>query len=190
MTSRTVSFVIPCYKLAHLLPYCIDSILSQTYADFEILVMDDQSPDNTAEVTASYRDDRVQHIRNEPNLGHLRNYNKGISLSRGKYVWLISADDYLRDMSVLEKYVSLMERESRVGYCLCTGFAVKGGQEGAIVGGCGLKSGIYRGHSFLRKLLDYNFVLAASVMVRRECYDTLGMFPIKADWRGLPVDMG
>ena len=101
----TVSFVVPCYKLAHLLGECVDSILGQTYRDFEVLIMDDCSPDNTAEVAQSFTDPRVRHVRNEPNLGHLRNYNKGIELARGKYVWLISADDRLRRPYVLERYV-------------------------------------------------------------------------------------
>src|SRR5579862_9390224 len=111
-----VSFVVPCYKLAHLLPECIQSILSQTYKDFEILIMDDKSPDNTPEVARSFGDERVKHIRNEPNLGHLRNYNKGIGLSRGEHVWLISADDRLRCNYVLQRYVDLMDAHPNVGY--------------------------------------------------------------------------
>ncbi len=87
-----VSFVVPCYKLAHLLPECVNSILAQTYEDFEILIMDNCSPDNTPEVAASFNDPRVQHIRNETNLGHVRNFNKGITRARGKYVWLVSTD--------------------------------------------------------------------------------------------------
>lgn len=57
--------------------------------------MDHCSPDGTPEVAKSFRDSRVVHPRNEPNLGHLRNYNKGIGLAHGRYIWLISADDYL-----------------------------------------------------------------------------------------------
>ena len=91
----TVSFVVPCYNLGHLLKECVDSILSQTYRNFEVLIMDDCSPDQTPEVARSFDDPRVRHIRNEPNLGHLSNYNKGIRMTRGKYVWLISADDRL-----------------------------------------------------------------------------------------------
>jgi glycosyltransferase involved in cell wall biosynthesis len=109
MQSPTVSFVIPCYKLAHLLPECINSILGQSFSDFEVLIMDDCSPDNTAEVAASFKDPRVKHIRNDPNLGHLRNYNKGIGLTRGRYVWLISADDYLRKPYILERYVNCFD---------------------------------------------------------------------------------
>src|SRR5271166_3653331 len=109
-----VSFVVPCYKLAHLLRQCVESILSQSYADLEVLIMDDCSPDNTPEVAQSFRDPRVKYIRNDTNLGHLPNYNKGISLTRGEYVWLISADDYLRRPYILEQYVDLLDRNPQV----------------------------------------------------------------------------
>src|ERR1700754_1046169 len=98
-----VTFFVPCYNLAHLLPECINSILAQTYGDFEVLIMDDCSPDNTAEVARSFRDPRVQHVRNPENLGHLKNYNKAIAMARGAYIWLISADDKLRTPYVLER---------------------------------------------------------------------------------------
>jgi glycosyltransferase involved in cell wall biosynthesis len=81
--------------------------------------MDDCSPDNTSEVAQSFQDPRVKHIRNDPNLGHLCNYNKGIALARGKYIWLISADDYLFCDYVLEKYVDLLDEHPNVGYTFC-----------------------------------------------------------------------
>src|SRR5688500_2301178 len=129
MKNPKVSFVVPCYKLAHLLPECLDSILGQTFPDLEILVMDDCSPDNTREVALAYSDPRVRYIRNDPNLGHLKNYNKGISLSKGDYIWLISADDYLRRNYVLASYVAAMEANPEVGYACCTGVGVKDGRE-------------------------------------------------------------
>src|SRR5689334_13989722 len=85
-----VSFVVPCYKLAHLLPQCVTSVLSQSYKNFELIIMDDCSPDFTPDVVRSFHDSRVKHIRNPANLGHIRNYNKGIATARGKYVWLLS----------------------------------------------------------------------------------------------------
>ena len=187
MPNPTVSFVVPCYKLAHLLPECVNSILGQTYRDLEVLIMDDQSPDNTAEVARSFTDPRVRHIRNDPNLGHLRNYNKGIGLSRGKYIWLISADDYLRKPHVLEKYVAALEGNPRAGYAFCPGFGVLNGQETQIMGRHPVRwqrDGIVRGHVLLHKLLYWNFVLAASGLVRRECYDKLGAFPLDMPWAG------
>jgi glycosyltransferase involved in cell wall biosynthesis len=190
MYNPTVSFVIPCYKLAHLLSECVTSILTQTYADFEIIIMDDCSPDNTAEVARSFRDPRVKYVRNEQNLGHLRNYNRGISLSCGKYVWLISADDYLRRPHALQRYVHLMERHPRVGYTFCPGVGVTNDKETGVLGCYRNRDCIVKGHTFLKRLLASNFIVAASVMVRRECYENISLFPLEAACAGVQVDMG
>jgi glycosyltransferase involved in cell wall biosynthesis len=187
MQNPTVSFVVPCYKLAHLLPECVNSILGQTYRELEVLIMDDCSPDNTAEVARSFSDSRVRHIRNDPNLGHLRNYNTGMGMCHGKYIWLISADDYLRKPHVLEKYVAVLDGNPRAGYAFCPGFGVLNGRETEILGRYPVRwqrDGIVRGHVLLRKLLYWNFVLAASGLVRRECYDKLGAFPLDMPWAG------
>jgi glycosyltransferase involved in cell wall biosynthesis len=186
MTSPTVTFVVPCYRLAHFLPDCLRSILAQTFEDFEVLVMDDCSPDDTPAVTASFRDPRVQHVRNDPNLGHLRNYNKGIGLARGKYVWLISADDYLRSPRVLERYVSVLEANPSVGYAFCAGVGVRDGNETGTIDYslCGDHDRVIRGHVWLRTLLRANVVLAASGLVRRACYERHGPFPLDMPWAG------
>ena len=186
MQNPTVTFVVPCYKLAHLLPECVNSILFQSYSNFEVLVMDDCSPDNTAEVAQSFQDPRVKYIRNDPNLGHLRNYNKGIALARGRYIWLISADDCLRRPYVLELYVEKLDRNPSVGYACCAGMGLKHGLETGLVDYSVYadRDRIVRGHEFLKKLLKGNFVLAASGLVRRECYDRLGAFPLDMPWAG------
>jgi hypothetical protein len=165
----------------------VNSILGQTYRELEVLIMDDCSPDNTAEVARSFSDSRVRHIRNDPNLGHLRNYNKGMGMCHGKYIWLISADDYLRKPHVLEKYVAVLDGNPRAGYAFCPGFGVLNGRETEILGRYPVRwqrDGIVRGHVLLRKLLYWNFVLAASGLVRRECYDKLGAFPLDMPWAG------
>src|SRR6185437_6795665 len=181
-----VSFVVPCYKLAHLLRECVNSILSQTYKDFEVLIMDDCSPDTTAEVAASFNDSRVQHVRNQANLGHIANYNKGIGLSRGKYVWLISADDCLRRPYLLEKYVNVMEAHPEVGFAFCPAVKLRDGKE---VGTCDYSvisnhDSIFPGPELLRKLVHENIIVAASGLVRRQCYDKAGMFPLDMPWGG------
>jgi glycosyltransferase involved in cell wall biosynthesis len=187
----TVSFIVLCYKLAHLLSDCVLSVLSQTYRDFEVLVMDDCSPDNTEEVANSFHDPRVRHIRNDRNLGVLGNQNEGIRLSRGKYVWIISADDYLRRPYILQRYVELMEKHSNVGYAFCSGVGVKDGKETGVLGYSKYRSrdGIIKGHVFLKKLLYGNNVLAASAMTRRECYEKISRFPLDVTWGGAPIDM-
>ena len=87
--SPKVTFVIPCYNLAHFLQTCVNSILAQTYGEFEILIMDDCSPDSTPEVIRCFDDPRIRYVRNAVNLGHLANYNKGIELARGKRFFLV-----------------------------------------------------------------------------------------------------
>jgi glycosyltransferase involved in cell wall biosynthesis len=191
MRNPTVSFVVPCYKLAHLLPECVNSILGQTYGDFEVLIMDDCSPDNTAEVARSFQDPRVKHVRNDPNLGPLPNYNKGISLSRGKYVWLISADDYLRRPYILQRYVELMDANPGVGYTFCPGMRVRNGQEPEKLdwSAYGSRDEIIDGRVFLQRLLDYNLVLSPGAMARRECYERISFFPINPAWAGETIDL-
>ncbi len=191
MPNPTVSFVVPCYKLAHLLPECLNSILGQTYSDFEVLIMDDCSPDNTEEVARSFQDPRVKHIRNDPNLGALQNYNKGISLCRGRYVWLISADDYLQRPFVLERYVALMDAHPRIGYTFCPAVGVINGKETGRLdySAYGERDRVIRGRVFLQTLLGYNLILAPTVMARRECYEKISLFPINPVWADVPIDL-
>jgi glycosyltransferase involved in cell wall biosynthesis len=185
MQTPTVSFVIPCYNLAHLLPECVHSILSQSYRQFEVLIVDDCSPDHTPEVARSFHDSRVTYIRNETNLGHLRNYNHGIAMARGRYIWLISADDRLRTTYILERYVEVMETHPRVGYACCPAISLDGDVETQLEGSVSKHDIIFQGKEFAKQLLNHgNFVIAASGMVRRECYETLGAFPLDLPYAG------
>jgi glycosyltransferase involved in cell wall biosynthesis len=181
-----VTFVIPCYNLGHYLAECVDSLLSQTYDNFEVLIMDDCSPDETPEVAQSFKDARVKHIRNKNNLGHLNNYNRGIELARGEYVWLISADDRLRRPYALARYLGLADVRSTIGYVISPGVEMENGIE--------TRLGVYSvlsnhdtvlgGHEFLGTLLNSNSIIAASGMVRKSCYDSWGAFPLNMPYAG------
>ena len=183
-----VSFVVPCYKFAHLLPQCVNSILEQTYQNYEILIMDNCSPDNTPEVAASFNDPRVKHIRNDVNIGHVRNFNKGITMASGKYVWLVSPDDWLRGPEVLDRYVDVMERNPEVGYVFCRAIEVQGSEEVGIASwtNLGEHDRIWNGPDFLMRLIEGDCVVLSAAMVRKECYDKFGMFSLEMphanDW--------
>ncbi|HTZ72395.1 MAG TPA: glycosyltransferase [Candidatus Aquilonibacter sp.] len=183
-----VTFVVPCYKLAHLLSECVSSILEQTYGNFEVLIMDNCSPDNTPEVAASFRDARVKHIRNESNIGHLRNFNKGVSMAGGKYVWLLSADDSLKNPQVVQRFVDVAERNPRVGYVFCKAVAVHGSKEVGLASwtDCGNEDRIWDGLAFLRRLVLQNCIVMSGLMVRKDCYDKISLFaldlPHATDW--------
>jgi len=184
-----VSFIVPCYKLGHLLPECVESILSQTYRDFEVLIMDDSSPDDTPEVAKSFQDPRVKHIRNDPNLGHLKNYNKGIGLARGEYIWLISADDSLRSPHVLERYVQLMDNNPNVGFVFCPAMKLVDRREVGVMP-YSLVAGhdtVISGHKLLKDHLIFaNIVPAPAAMARKKCYEQANFFPLDlphtGDW--------
>ena len=187
MRNPTVSFIVPCYKLGHFLPECINSILSQSYRDIEVLIMDDCSPDNTGEVARSFNDSRVKYIRNDSNLGHLRNYNKGINLSRGLYIWLISGDDRLRRDYVLERYIRIMVDHPKVGYTFCPGIELKAGTETSLLGNYyyGSVDKIFNGQNFISiALFKRGGILSPSVMVRKDCYEQISMFPLDMPHKG------
>ena len=181
-----VSFIVPCYNLAHLLAECVNSILVQTYENFEVLIMDDCSPDNTPDIAQSFQDPRVFHIRNERNLRHLANYNKGIQMARGMYVWLISADDRLRSPLALEQFVTILDQHPDAGFVFCPAVGLEHGVETGLLAYShqGASDAIFDGKLFLRKLLNCNIVVAASAMARKKCYVDLSMFPLDLPYAG------
>jgi glycosyltransferase involved in cell wall biosynthesis len=185
-TDPKVSFIVPCYNLAEFLSDCISSILAQTYEDFEILIMDDCSPDHTPQVAKSFRDPRVRYVRNETNLGNIGNYNKAICLARGKYVWLISADDRLRRPYVLEKYVVVMDDHPEVGYAFCPAVVLQDGEETGVHPSTapGTRNAIFKGRDFVRRLLEEQCVFASAGMVRKECYERVSFFPSDLPYAG------
>jgi glycosyltransferase involved in cell wall biosynthesis len=125
-----VSFVVPCYKYAHYLAECVNSILAQTFGDFEVIIMDDCSPDNTPEVAASFKDPRVLYVRQERNVGAVANINDGIRRARGTYVWVLSADDLLARNDALSDYVAICEKYPEIGMVHSTGCLL--GDEGVL----------------------------------------------------------
>jgi glycosyltransferase involved in cell wall biosynthesis len=181
-----VSFIVPCYNLGHLLSECVNSILTQTYGNLELLIMDDCSPDQTPEVAQSIRDPRIRYLRNQENLGNIGNYNKGINLARGQYVWLISADDRLRRDYILARYVQLMDDHPEVGYVFCPAVAVQDNHETGLMTFTSPTSRdtIFKGLDFLQKLIDGNCVSAPAAMVRKKCYERVSLFPSDMPYAG------
>lgn len=94
MKTPYFSIVIPTYNRAHSILKGIKSILSQSFQDFEIIIIDDASKDNTEEVVQEIKDKRVRYFRNEDNLERCHSRNKGIELATGKYICFLDSDDY------------------------------------------------------------------------------------------------
>lgn len=109
-----VSVVIPTYNFGHLLPYTLDSLLAQSYQNWECLVIDDGSVDNTSEVLSEYikKDSRVTYIRQQ-NQGPGAARNRGIKECRGEVIQFLDADDLLEPEKI--KYqVEVMNNEPEI----------------------------------------------------------------------------
>ena len=88
-----VTVFIPVYNRERYVKDAIDSILTQTFPDFELLLVDDGSTDDSAAAIESYKDPRIRLERNEQNLGIPRTRNRGLELARGKYIAMLDSDD-------------------------------------------------------------------------------------------------
>lgn len=88
-----ISVLLPVYNGEKYLNEAIDSILNQTYSDFELIILDDCSTDHTADIIKAYTDKRIRYVYNERNLKISASLNKGISLAKGEYIARMDADD-------------------------------------------------------------------------------------------------
>lgn len=108
MSQPLVSIVLPTYKRAHLLAHAIRSVLAQTYANLELIIVDDNSPDETAAVVKSFDDPRIRYIRNDPNLKLPRALNRGFSEAQGDFLTWTSDDNLLAE-NAIEKMVARLQ---------------------------------------------------------------------------------
>jgi len=93
VNSPAVSVVMSVYNGEKYLRQAIDSILNQTYTDFEFIIIDDGSTDSTREIVRSYGDSRIQFVQNGGNIGLTKSLNKGLQIAEGRYVARMDADD-------------------------------------------------------------------------------------------------
>lgn len=120
-----VSVVIPNFNYAHYLKRRLDTVLSQTFQDFEIILIDDASTDNSMDVLESYRrEPKLRIIANKTNSGNLfKNWNAGVKISRGEYIWIAEADDYA-DRRFLELLLDRIRQDPRIGLAYCQSLKV------------------------------------------------------------------
>ena len=102
----------PTYNFARYLPEAIESVLNQNFTDFELLIVDDASKDNSAEIIKSYaeRDSRIRFRINSPNLGMVANWNLCMEMACGEYIKFLFGDDALCSRNALGKMVEMLEQ--------------------------------------------------------------------------------
>lgn len=116
MHTPRVTVLMPVYNGEHYLREAINSILQQSFSDFELLIIDDGSTDSSHEIIKSYSDPRIRLIKNESNLGISVSLNIGFGLARGKYLARMDSDDIcLPDR--LARQITFLEEHPKVGIC-------------------------------------------------------------------------
>ena len=175
MSTPLVSVIIPNYNHARFLNERIQSVLQQTYQNFELIILDDCSPDGGASkaVIESYRDNpHVSHIvYNEINSGSaFKQWGKGFELAQGKYIWIAESDDCC-DPELLDTLMGqLLEHQAVMAFCRSEKFDVNGVKshydwQDELSG-----SFVMDGSVFIKKYLSFHnrIANASSVVFRRE----------------------
>ena len=169
-TKPKVSVIIPSYNHEKYIKKCVDSILNQTYKDFELIVIDDGSTDKSVEILEKYGE-RIRFIRKK-NSGLNSSLNLGISLARGDYISILGSDDYWFE-NTLEREVFILDSNYDVGVVYSDEYFIDENDRitGRVGKGINRKSGMITPDLFMG-----NFISATMVMYRKKCFDKVGMF--------------
>lgn len=178
----SVSVVLPTYNRADSLHDSIRSVLSQTFADFELIVVDDASTDETEAVVAEIDDSRIRYIKHENNRGVSAARNTGIHRARGNVVAFQDSDDEWLPEKLRKQMDVFSDAPAEVGV-VYTGMrrTVNGDERYIPYPGVTHKEG-----DIQRSIVKQNFISTQMAAVRRECFDKVGTFdeelPALVDW--------
>jgi glycosyltransferase involved in cell wall biosynthesis len=177
-----VSVVIPTYNRARLLPKAVGSVLSQTYTEFEVIVVDDASTDNTEEAINDIADERIRYIRHEENRGGSAARNTGIKAARGEYIAFQDSDDEWLPGKLEKQMTVFSDTPPEVGVVYTGFWRVSNGERIYIPG-----DDVKRKEGYiLKELLRGNFVTTPAIVVRKNCFEKVGLFdellPRFQDW--------
>jgi len=166
-----VSVIVPNYNHARFLERRLESILTQTYQDFELIILDDCSTDNSKEIIEKYREHPKvsQIIYNDKNSGSpFKQWAKGFDLAQGEYIWIAESDDWA-EIHFLKKTVHSMEGNAKLSFAFCDSFysSSNGVQRRSLYKkDCSKKGVIFIKEKMLVGNSVYN---ASAVLFKKEC---------------------
>jgi glycosyltransferase involved in cell wall biosynthesis len=170
-----VSVIIPTYNRAHLIDRAIRSVLNQTYQDFELIIVDDGSMDDTEGTIKSFKDERIRYIRHKKNKGEAAARNTGIKIAKGQYIAFQDSDDESFPQR-LEKQIKVLQSESsKVGivYTSMYRFDKKGEKHHFVTPTIMPEDGLVYREALDDQLLNIGI---GTAVVRRSCFETVGLF--------------
>jgi glycosyltransferase involved in cell wall biosynthesis len=172
MTTPKVSVIIPVYNQANFLDAAIQSVVAQTYHDYEIIVVNDGSTDRTDEVAKQYQE-KIRYI-NQENQGLAGARNTGINASKGEYVALLDSDD-LWDSSFLRLMMDWVDKvpDATVYYCGIR-YIDEAGKELPQRGGLSVNPEM----DLFQQVLRSNFIIPSTVIMKKKAIMDMGLFDI------------
>lgn len=180
-----VSIIISCYNHGKYLKFCINSILSQTFKDFEIILINDGSTDDTVQIAKSFKDKRLRFFNHKKNIGAIKRTNEGLKRATGGYINLFSADDGMLPKN-LEKKARILEKSPEVGFVFSEMKVIDG--DGKFIRDTNFrKSKSYVNKNDYYEFLSYgSFIHTASMLTKASCYKKIGFYdeeiPLGAEW--------
>lgn len=178
--SPVISIVVPTYNRSDLIAGTINSILAQTFTEFEIIVVDDGGTDNTEEVLSKIEDTRLHYFNKENGeRGAARNF--GIKQAKGQYITFIDSDDLLYP-NAFENAITNLKQLS-FPECFAQAYEVKDGKSGRLL----QASASLDEPTVNKRIVSGNFLACIGVFVRKAVFDTIGfeedrMFAGTEDW--------
>jgi len=169
-----VSVIIPTYNRANLLARAIKSVLNQTFQDFELIIVDDGSTDNTKEVVEEFqkKDSRIKYIFQENSGGPAKPINTGIKNSRGEYIAILESDDeWLPEK--LEKQAEILDRFPNVGLVSCYAFKIFSNGKKTIYKAP--FSGILKKEDWKKYWQLWGILSFSTILMRRESVEKVGL---------------
>lgn len=177
MRRPKVSVIIPSYNHEKYVDKAIDSVLAQTFTNFELLIIDDASQDKSVEVICHYTDPRIRLFVHEKNAGAVATLNEGISKSRGEYIAILNSDDLFLPTK-LAKQVAYLDKTSSVG-AVFTHVSVIQNKKSATAGyyATVFMQPNRTSTEWLSFFFKYgNALCHPSILIRRECYKKIGLY--------------
>jgi len=166
-----VSVIIPTHNRSAYLHSAVTSVLNQTYQDFEIIIVNDASSDNTEEVVASFTDSRIKYIRHELSKGDGGARNTGIINAAGEFIGFLDDDDQWLPQK-LELQVDLLQNSPPYVGGVYTGHFDISGVDGKITN---VSYPMRRGNLSQYALIE-SCIITSCVLLRRECFEKIGLF--------------
>jgi glycosyltransferase involved in cell wall biosynthesis len=187
-----VSVCVPLYRKEAYIAETIRSVLAQTFTDFELIVLDNASPDRSAEIARSFRDPRITVVENPGTLPPVDNFNAAVALSRAPLVKVLCADDLLHP-TCLERQVGVMEQDPTLAMVTCRQDVIDATGQ-VLAHDRGLRTldlvGRQSRPAVVRRMVRHGGNPVGNVnnvVFRREAFDAAGGFGRDADFFSLDV---